>query len=878
VTWWQRLWRRSEAEAQLDKELLFHLDQHAADLSARGIHPDEARRRARLALGGLDQVKEACRDVRGTRWLEDLLIDIRYAIRTFRQLPGFAGIAVLILGLGIGATTVMFTVIDGVLLEPLSYPEPDRLVTPYGFTDSFGESWGFSYPDFVDAKAETRVLRMAAWKYGGGTISAPGEPEYVNGREISAGLFDVLGIGPAEGRSFLAKEDRAGEAPVAIISDSLWRRRYASTPAIVGQRLVFDGKPYTIVGVAPPGLTLDGEADVFTPLGQDTEPRMRNREARFLRVVARVERGVALSDAQAELAVIGRHLADAFPKANARRELRARPLQQDVVGDIAPTLWLLLAAVTLVLLIACVNIASLLLARAVARQRELATRVALGASRRRVIRQCLAESAVLGIAGGALGVLLAAVSIRPFVSLWPGSLPRAGEIQLDWRVLFAALAVSLTSGLAFGLAPALRVPMAGIDEILRAGGRTITASSRRLHGAFVVTEVAMAIVLLVSAGMLARTLVSLSSLDPGLDVRSVLTARFALSPGVQDNPEHIEAAWQDVLQRARGVPGVAFAALTDIIPMRPGENSLPYSTTATPPAPNEAPFSLASAVTPDYLKVMGIRLRHGRFFDDFDRLGGDPVVVIDENLALHAFGRTDVVGRQLWVRAMGPRPIRIVGVVAHVRHWGLATDDRSRVRDQMYYPFAQVPPQLLRTFSSFMSLAVRTQAAPSDVIEPLRRALRGAASDQALYQIRTMEQLVSASLDRQRFLALLFAIFGGLALLLASVGLYGVLADLTSQRAPEIGVRMALGATGGDVVRLVLRQSAVLVGFGIVTGTCGAWAVARLLERFVEGSRPADPMTFVIMTGILVMAAMLASLVPARRAAQVDTTHTLRHD
>jgi predicted permease len=877
MTWW-RLWHRSEAEAQLDKELRFHLDQHAADLIARGIDPDEARRRARLALGGLDQVKEGCRDVRGTRWLEDLLIDIRYAIRTFRQLPGFAGVAVLILALGIGATTVMFTVIDGVLLKPLSYPEPDRLVTPYGFTDSFGESWGFSYPDFVDARAETRVLRMAAWKYGGGTISAPGEPEYVVGREISAELFDVLGVRPAPGRSFLAKEDRAGEAPVAIISDGLWLRRYGSTPAIVGQRLVFDGKPHTIVGVAPPGLTLDGEADVFTPLGQDTEPRMRIREARFLRVVARVERGVALSDAQAELAVIARHLADAFPKANAGRELRVRPLQQDVVGDIGSTLWLLLAAVTLVLLIACVNIASLLLARAVSRQRELATRVALGASRGRVIRQCLAESAVLGIAGGVLGVLLAAVSVQPFVALWPGSLPRAGEIQLDWRVLSAALVVSLTSGLAFGLAPALRVPMAGVDEILRAGGRSIAGSSRRLHSAFVVTEVALAIVLLVSAGMLARTMLSLSSLDPGLNVRNVLTARFALSPAVQENPGRIQAAWQNVLERARGVPGVAFAALTDIIPMRPGENSLPYSTTATPPAPNEAPIALASAVTPDYLKVMGIRLRHGRFFDDFDRLGADPVVVIDDNLALHAFGRTDVVGRQLWIRAMGPNPIRIVGVVAHVRHWGLATDDHSRVRDQMYYPFAQVPPQLLRTFSSFMSLAVRTQAAPFDVVEPLRRALRGAASDQALYQIQTMEQLVSASLDRQRFLALLFAIFGGLSLLLASVGLYGVLAYLTSQRAAEIGVRIALGATRGDVMRLVLRQSAALVALGVATGTCGAWAAARLLERFVEGSRPAEPITFLIMPGMLVMAAMLASLVPARRAARVEATHALRHE
>ncbi|HYX81437.1 MAG TPA: ADOP family duplicated permease, partial [Gemmatimonadales bacterium] len=698
------LFKGTVVDREIDEELRFHIDRQIESYKKAGLDDAEATRRARLEFGGVDQIKEDVRDACGTRWLDDLLRDIRHALRTFRRLPGFAAIALLLLALGIGATTVMFTVINSVLLRPLAYPEPDRLVTLHGFTEGF-ESWGASYPDFSDFQRESRSLTMAAWRYGGGTVSAPGEPEYVVGREISAELFAVLGL-PVQGRSFRPDDDRPGAAPVAIISHSLWQRRYGGSAAAIGQRLVFEGKPYTVVGVAPAGFGLDGDVDVFTPLGQNTEPRMRNREARFLRVVARLMPDVALSESQAELALIARRLAAQFPTSNAGRGMLARPLQSEVVGDIGSILWLLLGAVALVLLIACVNVASLLLARAVSRDRELATRVALGASRARVVRQCLTESGLLGLIGGVFGILLATASVRPFVAFWPGALPRAAEIHLDWRVLLAAFGVSLASGLAFGVAPAMRVPMGGVEGALRGASGTLAHGSRRLHRLFVVTELAVAIVLLVSAGMLARTLLTLASLDPGLNVRNVLTARFALSPGVVGNPAQIQAAWQDVLDRARHVPGVESAALTDIVPMRTGENALPYSVTAAMPPPSQAPMALASSVTPDYLKVMGIPLRAGRFFEDHDRLDGERVVVVDDNLALHAFGRRDAVGRQLWVPAMGPAPVRIVGVVGHVRHWGLAGDDRSRVRDQMYYPLAQVPPRLLRTFALFMSIAV----------------------------------------------------------------------------------------------------------------------------------------------------------------------------
>jgi putative ABC transport system permease protein len=747
-----------------------------------------------------------------------------------------------------------------------------------GFTEQFGEFWGFSNLDFGDAKRESQTLALASWTYSGGTISETGEPEYVNGRQISAELFSTLGISPVQGRAFRPDEDRPGAPPVVMISYGLWQRDFGGDASTIGRALVYEGKPYTVVGIAPAGFQLDGDADVFTPLEQrqNTDPRMQNRSARFLRVMARPRPGFGLAEGRAELALIARHLADEYPKSNAGLSMVAYPLQKELVGDVGSTLWLLLCAVGLVLLIACVNIASLLLARAVSRERELAMRVALGAGRSRLARQCLTESAMLGLGGGLLGVVLAFVSVHPFVAFWPGSLPRAEEVHLDWRVLFFAVGASLLSGFLFGLAPALRVPVRGVEQTLRAGARSIVGSSRRLHSAFIISEIALAVVLLVSAGMLGHTLLALSSLDPGFNVHNVMAARFALSPGTLGNPEQIRAAWQDVLDRARPVPGVESAALADIIPMREGENSVPYWTTATPPPPNQEPVALASCVTPDYLKVMGIPLRHGRFFNEHDRIGSEPVVVIDENLAQHAFGRKDAVGKRIWIPSMGTGPVLVVGIVGHVRHWGLASDDQSRVRDQMYYSFAQVPAPLLHFFSSIMSFATRTTIPPLNVVEPLRRELRGAAGDQALYEVHTMEQLVRASLARQRFLLLLFGIFAGLALLLACIGIYGVLAYLTGQRVPEIGVRMTLGATARDILRLVLGQSLVMIFVGVGVGILAALAAGRILNRLVEGMRPADVSIFAITIPVLVIAALFASFVPARRASRVDPVSALR--
>jgi predicted permease len=719
----------------------------------------------------------------------------------------------------------MFTVVNGVLLKPLVYPEPERLLSLREHSERYGD-WMFSYPNFLDCKRESRSLTMAAWRNGGGTISEPGEAEYVSGHQISVGFFSVLGVPLARGRAFLSGEDRPNATPVAIISYHLWQSRFGGRPDAVGGRLVFDGKAYTVVGIAPMGFVLSSDADIFTPIGQNTSPTMQNREMHpGIRAIGRLHPRVTLAQARAELALIGRRLAEQYPRANGGHVIRAEPLREEIIGDVRPTLWLLLGAVSLVLLIACVNVASLLLARAVSRDRELAMRTALGAGHGRLIRQCLTESAILALGGGTLGILFAAVGARPFAAFWPGSLPRANEIHLDWRVLLFALAASLLSGLLFGLAPALRAPVHHLERTLRAGARTVTGSSHRLHGSFVISEMPIAVVLLIAAGMLGRTLLRLSSLDPGFDPHDVLITQVALSSEALTNPARTRAAWRDILDRVRHVPGVKSAAVADVVPMGADTEEIGYWTSASPPPANQVPLAQMNLVTPGYPKVMGFKLLQGRFFDEHDQIGNEPVVVIDTVMAQRAFGNRDPVGNRITLQFLGPT--RVVGVVAHVRHFGLGADDQASVRELIYIPFTQLPDPFVRLTSSGMSLLIRTAVPPLTVVQAVRRAVRGATRDQAIYDVSTMEQRVHASLARQRFLLLLFGIFGALALLLACIGIYGVLAYLTNQRVPEFGVRMALGASARDVMRMVFRQSLGMILLGSAIGIAASLAAGH---------------------------------------------------
>jgi predicted permease len=773
------------------------------------------------------------------------------------------------------------------------------LVAVNGHTDGwnakiYGEQ-KVAYLDFLDCQRESRSLDMAALIYNNGTLSAPGDPQYVDYFEISPELFSVVRVPLALGRAFLPEEDRIGAAPVAILGYSFWQHHFDGRSDALGTSLVLEQKQYTIVGVAPAGFRLYGdEPDVYTLLGQDPAGYLHNRAAQPVHVVGRLRPDATLAQAQAEVALTGSHLAQAFADTNKGRSLQVKRLVPDV-GDVGSTLWLLLGAVGLVLLIACANVASLMLARAVSRERELAMRVALGASRGRLVRQCLTESALLSLAGGFLGVMLADAGLHHFLAFWPGDLPRADEVQLDWRVFAFAIGVSVLSSILFGLAPALRAPVRNVEQILRTSARTLSGSSRRLHSAFVVSEIALAIVLLVAAGMLGRTLLHASSLDPGLNIRNLLVARMALSPASLADPARIPAAWQEVIDRARRVPGVEAVTAVDIVPMREGNNMLGYWPTGyranlNMPVKEKLPMALASSATPEYLKVMGIPLLEGRFFNDHDRLGSELVIVVDDVLAKSAFGGQDAIGKNLWIPEMPcpqqnenkfvecSAPYKIVGVVGHVRYWGLAGDDQAQVRAELYYPFAQVAPTFLRRWSQLMSIAVRTSVPPLTVLEPLRQELRGQASDQVLYQVRTMEQLAHNSLALQRFLLLLFGAFAALALLLACIGIYGVLAYLTGQRVPEIGIRMALGASPSEVMWLVLRESLAMILLGVGIGTMFALAAGRALERLVEGMQPTSLLTFIIMIPFLVLAAVLASLVPARNASQVDPMNALRQE
>ncbi len=609
MNWWQRLRHRGQMEEQLDKELRFHLEQHVADLIARGLEPAEAGRQARLAIGGPEQVREQCRDARGTRWVEDLAQDLRYAWRMLGKNRGFTAVALVTIALGIGATTVMFTLVSGVLLKPLPYPEPNRLVALHGHTQAWNTkvlgAQKLAYLDFRDCQHESRSMELAAAVYNGGTVSEPGQPEYVDLREISSNLFSVLRAPLAYGRAFLPEEDRIGAGPVMILGYSFWQHHFGGSIEALGRSVVLDQKRYTVVGIAPARFRLYGdEADVYTPLGQDASGYLQMREAQPTHVVGRLRPGATLAQAQDEVGLIGRHLAEQYADTNAGRSLEVAPLRPEEVEDVRSTLWLLLGAVSLVLLIACVNVASLLLARAVSRERELAMRAALGASRGRLVRQCLTESAVLGLTGGALGILCAYLGVPSFVALWPGDLPRAQEVQLDWRVLVFAIGVSLLTGVFFGLAPAMLAPARQLEQALRAGARTVAGSSRRLHSAFVISEIGLAVVLLVAAGMLGRAFLRVTSLNPGLNIRNLLVARMALSPATMADPTRIPAAWQDVIERARRVPGVEAAATVDIVPMRDGNYQLGYWTSPDLPPKEKRPMVLASSASPNYLKVM----------------------------------------------------------------------------------------------------------------------------------------------------------------------------------------------------------------------------------------------------------------------------------
>lgn len=874
MSWLHRLLRRRDLDAELKRELRFHAEECGASATA-----------------GADAVEEACRDVRGTRWAEDLGRDLRHGLRLWRRRPGFAAAVLLTMALGIAATTIMLSLISGVLFKPLAFAHPDSLLrlqeqtegppSAEAVAEGWGNIWAVANPNYQDLIRQSHTMELGAWNSDTGLLSAPGAPEVVNADDISPSLLPLLGIAPMAGRYFAEQDDHIGAAPVAILAASEARKRFGSADAAIGRDIRYGGKLRQVVGVMPPGFDLHGfltpdAAQIYFPLGQFTSPAMQNRGRHFLTVVARLRPGASAGEADQELDAIAHRLQHAYPKTNSQRVFLLQPWRADVGAATSTSLWLLLAAAGLILLLACVNIACLLLTRALARERELAMQAALGASRARLTRQCLTEAGLFGLGGGLLGIALAAAGLPTFVANWPGGLPRAADAHLDWSVLLFALASALICGLIFGLAPACRLRLHAGDFAVR-GNRAIHVRSAGLQRSLVGLQLALAVVLLAGAAIMGRTLIRLDRLDLGLQPQNVLAARVMLPDAIADSPALAQADWQSTLQRLRAVPGVVAAATVDTVPLREGNDILNYWTGASPPPESQQPSALATTVSPQYFRVLGIDLLRGRVIAERDRKGTPPVAVIDENLARHAFGVRDPLGQAIHL-GLGNDPLTVIGVVRHVKYWGPAGDAASPVQDEIYYAFAQLPDRLVPRWSQLTSIVVRTGPPPDGLLPAIQTAVQGPAGDQAMYETVFMPALARQALSQQRFLMLVFSLFAGLALLLSSIGIYGVQAWMAAQRLPELAVRLALGARRPSVFWLQLRQGLFVAAAGALVGVLAALGAARVLERRVAGVESAGLTLFVVIVAVLLLTALAAGLGPAWRASRADPAQLLRLD
>jgi predicted permease len=815
--------------------------------------------------------------------MDTLLQDIRYGIRMVAKSPGFAAIAILTLALGIGANTALFSVVNGVLLNPLPYRQADRLVAIYAKNKEFSQGYSISYPNFLDWVRNQRSLSsLAAFREDDYNLTGMGEAERVKAEMVSADFFPVLGVNPVAGRLLRAEEDQAGAQPVALISGGFWKRKFGSSADTLGKTLVLNGVGYTVVGVIPADFHYQSgnfhDSDVYVPIGQWNDPTFRDRHTSMgMDAVGRLKPGVTLEQAQADMDSVAQGLAEAYPDSNKGMGIALLPLKQDVVGEIRPFLLVLLAAVGFVLLIACVNVANLLLARGTGRTREFAIRAALGARQGRVIRQLLTESLVLSCTGGGLGLLLASWGTQAGIRLMPEALPRAESVVVDSRVLLFTLAASVLAGIFFGLAPALRSSRADLHGTLKEGGRGSSGARHRLQGLLVVVEMATALVLLVGAGLMIRSLGKLWSVDPGFDPRHAVT--FAVSyPTTPDaTPDSIRASMRQLQDTVAAVPGVQAASLNaGALPMQ-GDSEVPFWIEGQPrPATNsEMKTSLFYVVEPDYLKAMGISLERGRFLTPADNEHSPFVIAIDERFAKLHFAGRDPIGQRVNLAILN-QTAEIVGVVGHVKQWGLAEDSNSPVQAQFYMSIAQVPDQFMPLMARGGLFVVRTQGSPEIEMGAIRRALDKINGAIVIYETRTMGKIISDSLAARRFSMILLGIFAALALALSCGGIYGVISYLAGQRTHEIGLRMALGAQRNDVLRLILGSSAKMALIGVAVGIAASLALTRLMAKLLFGVGVYDPLTFFAVACLLILVAVAASYIPARRAMRVDPMVALR--
>ncbi len=806
--------------------------------------------------------------------------DIRFAVRVLLHNRGFAAIAILTLALGIGANTALFSVVNGVLLNPLPFPEPDRLYAVYSKTSTFAQS-SITYPNFEDWQRQNHSFAfLGAFRSDDYNLTGSGEPERLHAHMVSADFFPAYGINTMIGRTFRRDEDQVGAEPVAILGDGLWKRKFASSPDVVGKSVVLNGRSHTVVGVAQSLVTGLSPSDVYVPIGQWADPAFRDRHIGMgTNAIGRLKPGVTEAQAQADLDAVARDLALAYPDANKGSGITMVPLKTDVVGSARGTLLVLLGAVAFVLLIACANVSNLLLARSTGRTREFAIRLSLGASPWRVIGQLLTESIILGIAGGVAGLALAKAGMVLILKGLADAIPRTDEIALDARVLLFTAFISILAGLVFGLAPAMRMLRPQLSETLREGGRGASGARHRAQSVFIVLQVAMALVLMVGAGLMIRSLAALWGIDPGFDPRQVLTFATSVTSDPKATPDQLRAKYREAARQFAAVPGVEAAAMIGgSLPMT-GDSEVPFWPEGqTPPAnQNDMTFALFYLVTPPYQQAMRIPLVRGRFLEDRDDERAQVAAVIDASFARKYFPGVDPVGQRIHVGLLDMKA-EIVGVVGHVEHWGLGDRKHETLQAQIYLSVFQVPDRFWTLLSSGSGYVARTSASPLGVMSGIRAAAAKADPSSVVYGARPMEEIVANSIATQRLAMIMLSIFSVVALLLSAIGIYGVISYLTGQRTQEIGVRVALGASGGDVLRMVIGEGMRITVVGVALGLIAALALTRLLATLIYGVGAWDPATFVGVALLLSGVALFACFIPAKRATRVDPMVALRYE